>query len=130
MRGKLDIYFGALICLFEFAFMPVLKGISSVMTPELLKVLAEMGHGDQIGRGRSLAMKSSNCGREFPRSFDRCALPWRLNSLGWFDSRLFVLRIGHPIPRILRGICKLLPLDQYVECPVSCAFSGLKPRRR
>ena len=29
--------------------MPVLKGISSVMTPELLKVLAEMGHGDQIG---------------------------------------------------------------------------------
>lgn len=29
--------------------MPVLKGISSVMTPELLKVLAEMGHSDQIG---------------------------------------------------------------------------------
>lgn len=29
--------------------MPVLKGISSVMTPDLLKVLAEMGHSDQIG---------------------------------------------------------------------------------
>ena len=29
--------------------MPVLKGISRVMTPELLKVLAEMGHSDQIG---------------------------------------------------------------------------------
>lgn len=26
--------------------------------------------------------------------------------------------LGHDIPRILHGICKLLPLDQYVECPV------------
>ena len=110
--------------------MPVLKGISSVITPELLKVLAEMGHGDQIGRGRPLCLRISNCGREFSRGFDCFALPWRLDSLGWFDSRFFVLRIGHPIPRILRGICKLLPLDQYVECPVSSAFSGLRSRRR
>lgn len=29
--------------------MPILKGISSVLTPDLLKVLAEMGHSDQIG---------------------------------------------------------------------------------
>ena len=29
--------------------MPVLKGISSVVTPDLLKVLAEMGHSDKIG---------------------------------------------------------------------------------
>ena len=29
--------------------MPILKGIYSVLTPDLLKVLAEMGHSDQIG---------------------------------------------------------------------------------
>lgn len=29
--------------------MPILKGISSVITPDLLKILAEMGHSDQIG---------------------------------------------------------------------------------
>ena len=29
--------------------MPIVKGISSVLTPDLLKVLAEMGHSDQIG---------------------------------------------------------------------------------
>ena len=35
---------------------------------------------------------------------------------GAFEERNWGL--GHDIPRILRGICKLLPLDQYVECPV------------
>lgn len=29
--------------------MTILKGVSSCLSPELLKVLAEMGHSDQIG---------------------------------------------------------------------------------
>ncbi|CBK23760.2 uncharacterized protein [Blastocystis hominis] len=76
--------------------MPVLKGISSVITPELLKVLAEMGHGDQI------VIADAN----FPAASIASHCPGGLIRLD-----------GHPIPRILRGICKLLPLDQYVECP-------------
>lgn len=36
--------------------MPVLKGVSSVMTPDLLKVLAEMGHSDQIGTSSILLL--------------------------------------------------------------------------
>ncbi|KAK8832474.1 hypothetical protein WA577_002948, partial [Blastocystis sp. JDR] len=76
--------------------MPVLKGISSVMTPELLKVLAEMGHSDQI------VIADAN----FPAASIASHCPAGLIRLD-----------GHDIPRILHGICKLLPLDQYVECP-------------
>ena len=77
--------------------MPVLKGISSLMTPDLLKVLAEMGHGDQI------VIADAN----FPAASIASHCPGGLIRLD-----------GHSIPLILRGICKLLPLDQYVECPV------------
>ncbi|KNB45129.1 L-fucose mutarotase [Blastocystis sp. subtype 4] len=70
--------------------MPILKGVSSCISPELLKVLAEMGHSDQI------VIADAN----FPAASIASHCPG-----------------GHDIPRILRGICKLLPLDQYVDCP-------------
>ena len=34
--------------------MPILKGVSSCLSPELLKVLAEMGHSDRIGSNFSI----------------------------------------------------------------------------
>ncbi|KAK8801093.1 hypothetical protein WA538_003859 [Blastocystis sp. DL] len=76
--------------------MTILKGVSSCLSPELLKVLAEMGHSDQI------VIADAN----FPAASIASHCPGGLIRLD-----------GHDIPRILRGICKLLPLDQYVECP-------------
>lgn len=64
--------------------MPVLKGISSVMTPELLKTLAEMGHSDQIGLHPRLPVTRSDRRRELPRCVDCVPLPWWLDSLGRF----------------------------------------------
>lgn len=64
--------------------MPVLKGISSVMTPELLKTLAEMGHSDQIGFRSRLPVTPSDRRRELPRCVDCVPLPWWLDSLGRF----------------------------------------------
>ena len=44
----------------------MLKGIPSILSPELLKILMEMGHGDEIviadGNFPSSAMLSALCG--------------------------------------------------------------------
>ena len=64
------------------------------------------------------AVMSSDCRCELPRCLDRFPLPRWPDSLGWCVSLVMGNGIGHDIPRILHGICKLLPLDQYVECPV------------
>ena len=72
----------------------MLKGIPSILSPELLKILMEMGHGD------TLVIADGN----FPSA--RCA------------KRLIRLD-GHNIPEILESILKLLPLDTYCETPVS-----------
>lgn len=71
----------------------MLKGISSVISPELIKVLMEMGHGDEI------VIADGN----FPAM--ACA------------KRLIRLD-GHDIPSILDAILKLFPLDTYVSKPV------------
>ncbi len=74
----------------------MLKGISPLLSPELLKVLCEMGHGDTI------VIADGN----FPAaSVGRGAHVIRADGLG--------------VPELLRAILPLFPLDAYVEHPVS-----------
>lgn len=74
----------------------MLKGIPKILSPELLKVLAEMGHSDR------LVISDGN----FPTE-----------SMG---KNAIVIRCdGHGVPEILDAILKLFPLDTYVEHPVN-----------
>ena len=74
----------------------MLKGISPMLSPELLKVLCEMGHSDII------VIADGN----FPAE-----------TMGKNGK---VLRMdGHGVPEILEAILKVFPLDQYIEKPVS-----------
>ncbi len=74
----------------------MLKGINPIITPSLLKILCEMGHGD------SIVIADGN----FPAE-----------SVG---KNAFVVRMdGHGVPEILEAILELMPLDQYVPQPVS-----------
>ena len=74
----------------------MLKGISPVLPPELLSILCEMGHGD------TLVIADGN----FPAA-----------SIAK-DCKL-VRCDGHGVPEVLKAILKLVPLDQYVEKPVT-----------
>lgn len=49
--------------------MVILKGIPSILTPELLYVLAQMGHGDELGKS---LMRSDHMQRPF---YERQAKP-------------------------------------------------------
>jgi L-fucose mutarotase len=71
----------------------MLKGISKLISPELLKILMEMGHGDEI------VLVDAN----FPAS--ACA------------QRL-VRSDGIPITDMLSAILELYPLDHFVKAPV------------
>jgi L-fucose mutarotase len=71
-----------------------LKGIQSILPPELLKILMEMGHGDEI------VLADGN--------FPAASIANRL-----------VRCDGHGIPQLLDAILKLFPLDAYVDSPVS-----------
>ena len=66
----------------------MLKGISPLISPELLKVLSEMGHGDEIVLGDA----------HFP-------------AMGLGPQVIRADGIG--IPALLEGILQLIPLDQY-----------------
>ena len=72
----------------------MLKGIPSILSPELLKILMEMGHGDEI------VISDGN--------FPAASMAQRL-----------VRCDGHGVPEILDAILKLFPLDSYVEHPVA-----------
>ena len=72
----------------------MLKGIPSILSPELLKILMEMGHGDEI------ILADGN----FPAA--SCA------------QRL-VRCDGHGVPELLEAILKFFPLDSFVPRPVS-----------
>ncbi len=74
----------------------MLKGIPSILSPELLKILMEMGHGDRlvIGDGNFPAASMAK------------------------DCKLVRLD-GHGVPEILDAILQFYPLDPYVETPVS-----------
>jgi L-fucose mutarotase len=72
----------------------MLKGISPILSPELLKMLMEMGHGDELVIGDG----------NFPAA-----------SMG----RRLVRLDGHGVPEILEAILALYPLDSYSEAPVA-----------
>ena len=72
----------------------MLKGIPKILPPELLKILSEMGHGDEITIGDANFPGASLCNR--------------------------VIRMdGHGVPEILNAVLQLIPLDQYVEQPAA-----------
>ena len=74
----------------------MLKGIPKILSPELLKVLCEMGHSDR------LVIANGN----FPSE-----------SMG---KNAKVIRCdGHGVPELLEAILTVFPLDTYVETPVS-----------
>lgn len=74
----------------------MLKGIPKKLSPELLKVLCEMGHADRI------VISDGN----FPaESVGKNAIVVRLD--------------GHGVPEILDAILTVFPLDTYVEHPVN-----------
>ena len=71
----------------------MLKGIPNIISPELLKILDEMGHGDEIVIGDGNFPAASNAQRLI-----RCD--------------------GHNVPELLDAILQLMPLDTYVDSPV------------
>lgn len=72
----------------------MLKGISPLINPELLQILSEMGHGDEIVIGdgnfpaRSMGQRCVRCD-------------------------------GHGVPQLLDAILQLFPLDDFVAEPVT-----------
>jgi len=72
----------------------MLKNIPSVIPPELMYVLMEMGHGDEI------VLADGN--------FPAANVAQRL-----------IRCDGHGVPEILEAVLKFLPLDIYVEQPVA-----------
>ena len=71
----------------------MLKGISPAVSPELLKILAEMGHGDEIVLADA----------HFP---------------GHTFGQRVVRADGIDTPVLLDGILPLFELDEYVDSPV------------
>lgn len=69
----------------------MLLGIPSEISPDLLKIICEMGHGDEI------VLADAN--------FPCASLAQRL-----------IRADGIEIPELLSGILKLFPLDQYDKC--------------
>lgn len=74
----------------------MLKGIPKILSPELLKVLCEMGHSDRI------VIADGN----FPSE-----------SMG--KDAIVIRCDGHGVPEILDAILQVFPLDTYVENPVN-----------
>jgi L-fucose mutarotase len=68
----------------------MLKNISPIISPELLKILMEMGHGDEIVIGDG--------------NFPSASIAQRLVRLD-----------GHGVNEILEAILKLMPLDTYAK---------------
>ena len=66
----------------------MLKGIDPVVSPELLKALAEMGHGDEI-------------------LFADAHFPGRTN------ARELIRADGISVDRVLKGVAPLIELDSY-----------------
>ncbi|MBO4456351.1 MAG: fucose isomerase [Butyrivibrio sp.] len=74
----------------------MLKGIPKILSPELLKVLCEMGHADRI------VISDGN----FPAE-----------SVG--KDSIVVRLDGHGVPEVLDAILQVFPLDTYVDHPVN-----------
>ncbi len=72
----------------------MLKGIPDIISPDLLKVLHEMGHGDDLVIGDANYPAASN-------------------------ARLLIRCDGHGVPELLDAILSLFPLDDFVPHPVT-----------
>ncbi len=68
----------------------MLKGIPKIIPPELLKILAEMGHGDEIVIG-----DGNFPGQRLGKKCVRCD--------------------GHNVPELLEAILQIFPLDTYAK---------------
>jgi L-fucose mutarotase len=71
----------------------MLKNIPTIISPELLKILAEMGHGDEI------VIADGN----FPAAA---------------NAKRIIRMDGHNVPEVLKALIMLFPLDNYVKSPV------------
>lgn len=81
----------------------MLKGVPKILSPELLKVLCEMGHSDR------LVIADGN----FPaESMGKDAIVIRMD--------------GHGACEVLEAILKVFPLDTYVEHPVESDGSNAR----
>jgi L-fucose mutarotase len=74
----------------------MLKGIPAILSPQLLKVLCEMGHSD------CLVIADGN----FPAE-----------TMG--KDAVVIRCDGHGVPELLDAILQVFPLDTYVDKPVS-----------
>ena len=74
----------------------MLKNVPSILSPALLKVLMEMGHGDEIVLGDGT----------FPAE-----------SMG--KNAVVIRADGHSVPELLDAILTMMPLDQYTEKPAA-----------
>ncbi|MGN1123458.1 MAG: RbsD/FucU family protein [Eubacterium sp.] len=74
----------------------MLKGIPNIISPDLLKALSQMGHGDE------LVIADGN----FP-----------CHSVG--KDSIVIRADGHGVPEILDAVLQLIPLDTYTEKPVA-----------
>ena len=76
----------------------MLKNIPNILSPELLKILMEMGHGDEI------VIADGN----FPSA----------SVAAQTISKNLIRLDGHGTAKVLQAILKLFPLDPYAENPV------------
>ncbi len=74
----------------------MLKNVPSILSPELLKVLCEMGHSDRICIGDG----------NFPGA-----------AMAKAEGAIFLRADGHGVPELLDAILQVTPLDAYVEKP-------------
>lgn len=72
----------------------MLKGIPPILSPELLKILCEMGHTDELTIGDG----------NFP---------------GHTYGKKVIRLDGHGVPEIMEAILTVFPLDTYVEHPIT-----------
>jgi L-fucose mutarotase len=72
----------------------MLKNVPAIVSPELMKVLMEMGHGDEI------VLADGN----FPAAS---------------MARRLLRSDGHGVPELLEAVLKFLPLDAYVDRAVA-----------
>jgi L-fucose mutarotase len=68
----------------------MLKGVPAILSPDLLKILAEMGHGDEIVIGDG----------NFPAAS---------------VARRLIRADGHGVPALLEAVLAVIPLDTYAD---------------